>query len=115
MYIFNFYSLLNASTGSFLLAIFAGINPAITVSNTLIIINTIAPTAGRDAILLIPTTFFIIMFIGMFKRSVTTIQSTPALSPSIKVSALNTREMSFLLAPIALSIPISLVLSITEI
>ena len=70
MYIFNFYSLLNASTGSFLLAIFAGINPAITVNKTLIIINTIAPTAGRDAILLIPTTFFIIMFIIFNEESV---------------------------------------------
>ena len=43
------------------------------------------------------------------------IPNTPADNPTINVSALNTLDMSFFDAPIALSIPISLVLSRTEI
>ena len=46
---------------------------------------------------------------------VTIIPSNPAAAPIIKVSALNTLDISFLEAPILLKIPISLVLSKTEI
>ena len=51
----------------------------------------------------------------MFNSIVTTIPNTPATKPSINVSALNIFETSFLEVPIALSIPISFVLSKTEI
>ncbi len=44
-----FYSLLSASTGSFLEAIRAGITPAIIVSTTLRITSITAPLAGKDA------------------------------------------------------------------
>ena len=101
-YIIFFYSLLNASTGSFLLAILDGIRPAINVNKTDIITSTIAPPTGNldnDLILVI---FLIIIFIGIFKINVTIIPSIPANRPSIKVSALNTLDTSFLLAPIAL-------------
>ena len=55
------------------------------------------------------------MLIGILRSSVTPIPMTPAVKPIINVSALKTRETSFLLAPIALKIPISFVLSNTEI
>jgi hypothetical protein len=45
---------------------------------------------------------------------VTIIPSAPATKPSISVSALNILEISFFDAPILLSMPISLVLSRTE-
>ena len=48
----NLYSERNASTGSFLLAIRDGINPAIKVNKTLIIIKLIPPIKGSLAILL---------------------------------------------------------------
>ena len=89
--------------------------PANTVSIMLIIISIIAPFTGNTEILLIFTRFFIIMLIGIFNRIVTTIPITPAVKPSIRVSALNTLDISFLDAPIALRIPISLVLYNTEI
>ena len=74
-----------------------------------------APFIGNLAILLIFTVFFIIIFIGIFNNTVTRIPNIPAAAPSINVSALKTREISFLDAPIALKIPISFVLSTTEI
>ena len=43
------------------------------------------------------------------------IPSIPAARPSIIASALNTRDISFLRAPIALNIPISFLLSSTDI
>ena len=48
--IFLNYSLLKASTGSFLAAILAGTNPETRVNNILITIITIALLIGRDAI-----------------------------------------------------------------
>ena len=63
----------------------------------------------------IPTNPLIIKLIGIFKSNVTPIPIAPEVKPTINVSALNTREISFLEAPIALKIPISLVLSRTEI
>ena len=110
-----FYSVLNASTGSFLLAILEGTNPAITVRSILIITRTIAPIAGNLEIVDIPTMPFIIIFIGIFKSSVIPIPKSPATSPTIKVSALNTLDISFFDAPIALKIPISFILSRTDI
>ena len=51
----------------------------------------------------------------VYKRQVIPIPNNPAINPTINVSALNTLEISFLDAPIALNIPISFVLSSTDI
>ena len=109
-----FYSVLSASTGSFLLAILAGINPEITVS--IILINTnIAPALGGTmAFTDTPAKLYIKLFIGIVNNIVIPIPIIPDIKPIIKVSALNTLDISFLDAPIALSIPISFVLSSTE-
>ena len=53
--------------------------------------------------------------IGIVSNIVIPIPNNPEISPTINVSALNTLDMSFLDAPIALNIPISFVLSNTEI
>ena len=97
-----FYSVLNASTGSFLLAIFEGIRPAIIVKIIEIITKIIAPPTGRLAIFEIFVKAFIIMFTGIVIKTVMPIPKTPAINPIINVSALNTLEISFLDAPIAL-------------
>ena len=109
------YSVLSDITGSFLLAILDGTRPANKVRRTEITTNIIAPTIGNLDKDEIPVIDFITEFIGIFKSTVTNMPNTPANNPSINVSALNTRVTSFLLAPIALKIPISFVLSITEI
>ena len=93
----------------------AGINPAIIVKTTLITTNIAPPTTGKLLIWLTPATSPIIIFIGIFNSTVIPIPSSPATKPTIKVSALNTLETSFLDAPIALKIPISFVLSSTDI
>ena len=55
----------------------------------------------------------IIILIGIHSINVTPIPNIPDINPSINVSALNTCAISFLDAPTALKIPISLVLSRT--
>ena len=100
---------------SLLAANLAGINPAIIVSPTLITTNIIAPAVGNLEIFDIPTIDFIIIFIGIFNNNVTTIPINPATNPIISVSALNTLETSFFEAPILRRIPISFVLSNTDI
>jgi hypothetical protein len=112
----SYYSVLSATTGSFLDAFFAGIRPAKIVRSILIMTSIIAPTQGRTALMLEkPESAWIIAFTGKQKSMVKTIPIMPAATPMIKVSALNTREISFLEAPMALSMPISFVLSRTEI
>ena len=81
----------------------------------LIIINIIAPNTGNTLILLTFAKCLIIKLIGIFNIKVINIPNTPAQNPIINVSALNTLLISLLDAPIALKIPISLVLSITDI
>ena len=98
-----------------MLAILDGIKPAIIVSVILIITKMIAPLTGNIAILEMFANSLIIMLIGIFNSRVTSIPNTPEIKPSINVSALNTLDISFLLAPIALKIPISFVLSNTDI
>ena len=61
-----FYSVLKASTGSFLLAILAGIKPAITVSKILMMTSITAPPTGRLAIDDTPVKLLIIKLIGIF-------------------------------------------------
>ena len=109
------YSVLKASTGSFLLAILDGISPAIIVSIILIMTNITPPATGRIAIFEIPNPSFTKKLIINESITVTPIPNNPATNPIINVSALNTLDMSFLEAPIALKIPISFVLSSTDI
>ena len=54
------------------------------------------------------------MLVGIIKILAIAIPSIPENIPIINVSALNTRFMSFFLAPSALNIPISFVLSKTD-
>ena len=93
-----------------------GMRPAIKVKNILMSTKTNDATKGSSApIFVIPDRLRIIMFVGMQRRRVVPIPIIPAAKPMTRVSALNTREISFLEAPIARSIPISFVLSRTEI
>ena len=85
------------------------------MSNVLITISIIAPIIGNSAVTITPVTFLIITFIRRFNTQVISIPIAPLVNPTINVSALNTLDISFLLAPIALNIPISLVLYNTEI
>ena len=107
------YSDLNAITGSFLEAILDGINPPISVNTVLIIIKINALTKGSTADTDTPVIFFIPIFIPIFNMQVIIVHNTPENNPIINVSALNTLDMSFFYAPIALNIPISLVRSNT--
>ena len=60
-------------------------------------------------------TLCIIILVGINRSKVIPIPISPDNKPIINVSALNTLEISFFDAPIALKIPISYVLSNTEI
>ena len=98
-----------------MLAILAGIKPPIIVKITLRITKTNPATNGTDVVIITPVNAKIILFIGNVRSTVMPIPITPAISPTIKVSALKTLDISFFDAPIALKIPISFVLSSTEI
>ena len=113
MGVFN-YSVLKAVTGSFFAAILEGINPEINVNVKLIIITAIASNGSSFAIEVRPIKCFKIILIGIDKSNVTHTPKIPEDRPIINVSALNTREISFFLAPTARKIPISFVLSITD-
>ena len=109
-----FYSLLNASTGSFLLAIFAGISPASIVKPKLINTSMVACVTETVACIATPDSAYIMLFIGSVNSKVIPTPIIPDIKPIMNVSALNTLEISFFDAPIALNIPISFVLSNTE-
>ena len=109
------YSVLSAITGSFLEAILAGINPPIKVKVILIIISIIACIGFRLATPSSLDKLYIILLIGTIKILAITIPKIPLNKPIINVSALNTRVISFLRAPIAHKIPISLVRSSTDV
>ena len=94
-----------------MLAIFAGIFPAITFNPMLNKIKNIALPIGIVAILFIPVKADTMKLTGTHINNAIPIPNNPAINPSITVSALNTLVISFLLAPIALKIPISFVLS----
>ena len=75
----------------------------------------LATGTGRTAErLLIPVILCRIAFIGIHRRYVTPVPIIPDMNPMITVSALNMLDTLPLEAPIALSMPISLVLSWTE-
>ena len=92
-----------------------GINPAIRVNDILMSISIKPATGGNVARFETPNKSYKNRLIGIFNRTVIKIPKIPLVNPIIKVSALKTREISFLLAPILRKIPISLVLSNTEI
>ena len=98
-----------------MLAIFAGISPAIIVNNILIITKIIPALNGTVVVTVTPVRLYIILFIGNVNKTVIPIPNSPDINPIINVSALNTLDISFLDAPIALNIPISFVLSSTDI
>ena len=110
------YSLLNAITGSCLLAFLDGIKPPIIVSIVARIINIIEALGTRVALILglLVAVWIIALIIGINARVIPT-PNNPLKSPIINVSALNIDDIFFLDAPIARNIPISLVLSRTEI
>ena len=64
-----YYSVLKATTGSFLAANLAGTKPAINVSNILMIINIIAPETGSFATFAILVRFKIIALAGILLQS----------------------------------------------
>ena len=107
------YSVLRAKTGSFLAACLDGISPPIKVNITLKTTKIIAAPTGNIAVILV-FTLWIIAFVGISRSSVVRIPNIPENNPTINVSALNIEEIFFFEAPIALSIPISLVLSRTD-
>ena len=109
------YSVLKATTGSRFAAKLEGIKPAIKVNKVLIRIKTTAVTGLRIARSPIVVRLFKSEFIGSKAVTVMKIPKAPASKPIIIASALNTRAISFFLAPILRRIPISFVRSRTEI
>ena len=81
---FLFYSVLNASTGSFFAAKLAGINPEIIVKIILINIKSIAPQNGKCVKFGTSVIFFIITLIGIFNKRVIKIPIIPELKPNYK-------------------------------
>ena len=77
-------------------------------------IKNTAPLTGNLAICATPVIFSTTILIGTFNTKVINIPNTPLINPIRNVSALNTRVISFLLAPIERKIPISFVRSNTE-
>ena len=110
------YSVRNASTGSFFAALREGINPPITVIMILIKINTPADSSGNTAPKSsILDTVWMTLLIGISSNHVMPIPMIPEKIPMMNVSALNNCEIFLFDAPSARRIPISFVLSITEI
>ena len=89
---------------------------AIKVKNRLIATRIAADIGGRDALSVsIPVSECRIMFTIRSSPRVSNIHMTPAAKPTLSVSALKTLEISFFDAPTERRIPISFVLSRTEI
>ena len=91
------------------------IRPEIKVRVMLMITRAIAPSVGSCAILGSEVRCSITALMGIIISNVERIPSAPETNPTMSVSALNTLEISFFDAPIARRIPISFVLSRTEI
>lgn len=109
------YSLLKATTGSHLDANVDGIRPEITESKNDTATSATPPKGGNVAMLLISDKCLIIKLIGIFKINVIKTPKIPLMRPVMNVSALKIFDTSTFDAPIALKIPISFVLSSTEI
>ncbi len=111
-----FYSVLNASTGSFLAANREGITPAINVKVILIATNISAATGGRYADNpSMPVALYKMALMGISISRETPIPLIHETNPTISVTTFNNVEISRFQPPIARSIPISLVRSRTEI
>ena len=105
-------------TGSFLEAADAGMSPPNTVIKMLIPISIRAGMNGTEALISTPSVIcmeFITMLAGMHNSIAAIIPMIPDNAPIINVSALNTCAIFPLDAPNARRIPISYVLSSTEI
>ena len=93
-----------------------GMRPAINVSAMLMTTSATPPATGKMAFRLsIPVRWCTTRLMGMMSNSVMPMPMAPEQKPSMSVYALNTREMSRLLAPMARRMPISFVRSRTEI
>ena len=109
------YSVRSATTGSFFAALLDGISPEKRVKNTLIATSISAAPMGKDAFrFAIPVSAWSTRLIGMQVRYVKRIPMRPDARPMMMVSALNMLDTSLFDAPIARRIPISFVLSCTE-
>ena len=103
-------------TGFIFAALRAGINPAIIVIVILNPIKVIVDTnEGKALISFVFVIKYIILLIGIVKIYDISMPNIPEAVPMIKDSALKILDILCLDAPTALNIPISLVLSITEI
>ena len=79
-----------------------GMRPAINVSAMLMTTSAAPPATGRMAFRLsIPVRWCTTRLMGMISNSVMPMPMAPEQKPSMSVSALNTREISRLLAPMA--------------
>ena len=108
------YSVRSAVTGSLFDAFFDGIRPPRSVKRILSKISTSAGTTGSTALTsVVFARLWIIALTGIIRSSVNPIPISPAHSPIIKVSALNTWETFRFDAPMALRIPISFLRSNT--
>ena len=112
---YSVYSARSDSTGSFRAAIPEGIKPAVSVKTTLMIISVTAAPTGKVALTIKEVNRWCSSrLIGIRSNAVIPIPRSPAVSPTIKVSALKTLDISFFEAPIARRIPISFHLSRTD-
>ena len=88
-FLFQIYSVLRASTGSFLAAYLDGIIPEIRVRTMLITTRITAPATGRVAFSSVRFVIaWITALIGRVSRTDTPIQIIPEVSPTSRVSAL---------------------------
>lgn len=109
------YSDLNAATGSLFAAFLDGNKPASSVSAIERTMSPAAAVIGSDALIsLDDNTWWMILLPGISRIRAVTIPMIPANAPVMNVSALKTSVMLCLLAPSALKIPISFLLSSTE-
>ena len=109
------YSLRKASTGSFFDAIRAGKCPPRTVRIVLMITSSTACCSWRFATPFSSVRLYSNALTGYVSIQAITMPNMPENTPSINVSASNTRVISFFLAPKALSTPISVVRSRTDV
>ena len=89
-----YYSVLNATTGSFFPAVLEGMKPAISVNSTDMMISVIAALNGSTAVMFgFPVTEWIILFIGMISSNVAPIPISPDSRPMMNVSALKIEDI----------------------
>ena len=89
------YSVRSATTVSCFAAMPDGMRPAMNVSAMLMRMSRTAPSTGRIALSVgRPVRWCTMRLMGMSRISVHRMPMTPAVKPSMIVSALNTREIS---------------------